>query len=55
MPDQNLLSVARELRARADEVLARAETFANADAKETMREIAANYVKLAERLEKEAG
>jgi hypothetical protein len=54
MPDEKLLSIARELRARAEEVLARAETFQVEDARETMFEIAAAYVKLAERLEKEA-
>lgn len=55
MPDQKLLALARELRARAEEALARAETFQEVEAKETMRQIAANYVELAQRLEKEAG
>jgi len=55
MPDQKLLSLARELRARAEEVLARAETFHEVKAKEVMRQIAANYVELAQRLEREAG
>jgi hypothetical protein len=55
MLDQKLLSLARELRARAEEVLARAETFQEVEAKETMRQIAANYVELAQRLEREAG
>jgi hypothetical protein len=55
MPDQKLLALARELRARAKEVLARAETFQEVEAKETMRQIAANYVELAQRLEREAG
>jgi hypothetical protein len=49
-----LLSLARDLRARAEEVLARAETFHDADAREKMRRIAASYEKLAQRLEKEA-
>jgi hypothetical protein len=52
--DQQLLLLARELRARAEEVLARAETFGDADARETMRRVAASYVKLAQRLEHEA-
>ena len=49
-----LLSLSREMRARAEEVLARAETFQDEHARETMREIAASYVKLAQRLEQEA-
>jgi hypothetical protein len=55
MPDQKLLLLARELRARAEEVLARAETFQDAYARRTMRRIAASYEKLAARLEKESG
>jgi hypothetical protein len=47
--------LAKERRDRAEEVLARAETFNDADAREGMRRIAARYEKLAERLEKEAG
>jgi hypothetical protein len=50
-----LLALARECRERAEEILARAETFSGADAREGMRRIAASYEKLAERLEKEAG
>ena len=55
MPDQKLLSLARELRARAEEVLAKAETFQDAKAREAMRGVAAGYVDLAQRLEREAG
>jgi hypothetical protein len=55
MPDAKLLSLARNLRARAQEVLAQAEIMENADAQQTMREIAASYERLARRLEKESG
>jgi hypothetical protein len=55
MPDAKLLSLARSLRARAQEVLAQAEIMENADAQQTMREIAASYERLARRLEKESG
>jgi hypothetical protein len=57
MPEEavKLLVLAREMRARAEEVLARAETFQDEHARETMRGIAASYVKLAQRLEQEAG
>ena len=55
MPDAKLLSLARSLRARAQEVLAQPEIMENADAQQTMREIAASYERLARRLEKESG
>ena len=55
MPDAKLLSLARSLRARAQEVLAQAEIMENAEAQQTMREIAASYERLAQRLEYEAG
>lgn len=55
MPDTKLLSLARDLRARAEEVLAQAETFEDAGARAKMRKIAAAYEKLAQRLEYEAG
>jgi len=57
MPEETvkLLAVATEMRARAEEVLARAEAFQDEQARETMRAIAARYAKLAQRLEKEAG
>jgi hypothetical protein len=53
--NDELLLLARSLRARAEEVLARAESFGDADARETMRRVAASYEKLAQRLEHEAG
>jgi hypothetical protein len=55
MPDAKLLSLARNLRARAQEVLAQAEIMENAEAQQTMCEIAASYERLAQRLEYEAG
>ena len=51
MPDLKLLGLAGSLRARAEEVLAQAETMKDAGAQRKMRDIAASYVKLAERLE----
>jgi len=56
MPEINkLLSLARDLRARAKEVLAKAETMKDADARREMREIAVSYERLAQRLEEESG
>jgi hypothetical protein len=55
MPDAKLLLLARNLRASAQEVLAQAQIMENADAQQTMREIAASYERLAQRLEEEAG
>jgi hypothetical protein len=55
MPDERLLFVARDARERAAEVLARAETFKDAEAKQRMLELAVKYEKLAERLEQAAG
>jgi hypothetical protein len=43
-----LLLLARDLRARAEEVLAQAETMKNSDARQKMRTIAASYEKLAQ-------
>jgi hypothetical protein len=54
VPDQKLLLLARDARDRAEELLAKAETFQDADAKQKMREIAAKYLELAERLEQAA-
>ena len=54
MSDQSLLSLAMELRARAEEMSARAETFNDADVRQKMRGIAAGYQKLAQRLEQHA-
>jgi hypothetical protein len=54
MPDARFLLLASDLRARAEEVLTRAETFNHADARQKLRKIAETYVKLAERLEQRA-
>ena len=54
MPNAKLLLFAKNLRARAQEVLAQAEIMQDADAQQTMREIAASYERLAQRLEEEA-
>jgi hypothetical protein len=54
MPDQRLLFLAEDCRQRAEEILVKAETFKQADAKQRMGEIAGKYVELAERLEKAA-
>jgi hypothetical protein len=51
MPDRRLLELARDARERAEEILAKAETFKDASAKKSMLEIAANYKKLAAQLE----
>jgi hypothetical protein len=51
MPDDHLQSLARDLRVRAEEILTRAETMNAADARQKMREIAASYEKLAQRIE----
>jgi hypothetical protein len=51
MPDAQLLLLASNLRARAEEVLAKAETMSTADARSTMREVASRYEKLAQRVE----
>ena len=53
--DAVLLTLARDLRERAEEVLTRAETFHDADAREMMFRIAANYEKLARQLEMASG
>jgi hypothetical protein len=54
MPDQRLLALANDCRERAEEILTRAETFNDADARDGMRRIAAGYKILAERLEQAA-
>jgi hypothetical protein len=54
MPDVWLLSLASELRAHAEEISARAETFRDAHAREKMRQIAASYEILAQRIEQHA-
>jgi hypothetical protein len=54
-PDPELLLLVSRWRARAQEVLAQAETMSDADARQTMREIAARYEGLAQRVEQQAG
>jgi hypothetical protein len=54
MPDERLLALARDCRERAEEVSVKAETFQDAEAKQRMREIAAKYEEMAERLERAA-
>lgn len=54
MPDQRFLALAREARARAEEILAKAETFNDAGAKQSMREIAVKYEELAVPMEQVA-
>jgi hypothetical protein len=54
MPDPRLLLLVSELRARAEEIRTRAETFHDEEARQELRKIAATYVKLAERLEQRA-
>jgi len=54
MPDQWLLSIVIELRARAEEISVRADSFHDEEAREKMRRIAETYEKLAERLERHA-
>jgi hypothetical protein len=54
MWEERLLTLAREARERAEEVLTRAETFHYARAKQKMPEITAEYGKLADRLERAA-
>jgi hypothetical protein len=55
MPDVKLLSLASDLRARANEFLARAETMYDVDAEQTMRAAAARHEKLAQQLEQDSG
>jgi hypothetical protein len=51
MPDEYLLLHVANLQARAQELLLRAETMRDADARLRIREIAAGYDKLAQRIE----
>ena len=53
MPDANPLLVVTRWRRRAEEILAQAESMANVDARQEMRETAAAYEDLAAQLEKE--
>jgi hypothetical protein len=50
-PHPDLLLLANNLRRRADEILVKADTMVDAEAQEMMRAVAANYEKLARRLE----
>ena len=52
--DQWLLSLVIDLRARAEEILVRADSFHDEEARQKMRRIAETYEKLAERLERHA-
>jgi hypothetical protein len=54
MPNYKLLFLAKDLRARAKEVLVQVESMKDANARQEMREIAADYERLAERLEQHA-
>jgi hypothetical protein len=51
MLDEDFLAHARDLRARAEELFTRGVTMNDADARQKMREIAASYEKLAQRIE----
>jgi hypothetical protein len=55
MVDVKLLSLAMNLRARAQEILVRVETMYDVDAQQTMREVAARHEKFAERVEQHPG
>jgi len=54
MPDHKLFVLAGSLRARAEEVSAKAEAMKDAGAKQKMRDVAANYKTLAQNLEQHA-
>ena len=54
MLNLKLLARVRDLRARAEEILAKAESMTDADARDMMRAVAVSYEKLARRLEREA-
>jgi hypothetical protein len=51
MPDAQLLLLASNLRARAEEILAKAEIMDDARARVTMREVALRHETLAQRVE----
>jgi hypothetical protein len=53
--DPELLLLVSRWRARAQEVLAQAETMHDAGARQTMQEIAAKYERLAQQIEQQAG
>jgi hypothetical protein len=54
MPDMQLLLLARDLRVRAEGLLARAETFYDPNARQMMHTVATRYETLAQRLETNA-
>ena len=54
-PDGELAVLVSRWRARAREILAQAETMNDAEAKQTMQEIAAGYERLAQRVEQQTG
>ena len=51
MPDIQLLMLVRDLGERAEDILAKAETMGDVDAREMMRGVAASYEKLALQVE----
>ncbi len=53
--DAKLLLLAGRWRARAKEILLQAETMNDADARQKMLEVAANYERLAQRVEQRSG
>ena len=53
--DPELLLLVSRWRARAQEILAQAETMSDAEARQTMREIAAKYERLALQVEQQTG
>ena len=55
MSHLNLLSLARDFRVRAKEILSRAETMHDPDTRQKIREVAAGYEKLAQRVEQQSG
>jgi hypothetical protein len=54
-PDQKLLLLADHWRAHAKELLLRAETMNDADARQRMLEVAASYERLAQQVEQRSG
>jgi hypothetical protein len=52
-PDAELALLVSRWRVRAQEILAQAETMSDTDARQTMKEIAAGYERLAERVEQQ--
>ena len=52
-PDTELVLLVSRWRARAQEILAQAETMRDAEARQTMQEIAAGYERLAQRVEQQ--